>query len=220
MLLTCAVTTAAFLVWSSVARLRRLTALVTVALVLIAATGLALTAVQPRAAVEARVLVLLGAAGTLLVARAAQRRRLGDHDREPGYRQWTYRIGVGLALAAGCGCFPLAAWDAGDDGFVPSVHDLVPPPDGLAVRGGGDTECAPSRCAVSYRLVGGASEPADRVAGRMWEHLARRGWPPVEHGWSCRPVGWLLDTRQTCITISTDDGTARITLEGGRPYPR
>ncbi|WP_433288896.1 hypothetical protein [Micromonospora sp. CA-244673] len=222
MLFASVVALVAFFVWLTVARLRWLTGVVLVALTLVAAASVTLTGVQPRAAVEARLLLLVGVAVTLLVAVKAQRRRLGDRgDDDRAGRRWPYRIGVGLALFVALGCIPVAAWDFNDDGFVPSVQELGPLPGGLAVRGaGGDAECGTGRCAVSYPLVGRAGESADQVARRMWDHLVSEGWPGPDGGRSCRPAGWLLDTRETCVAISTDDGEARLTLEGGRRYPR
>ncbi|MEU1689181.1 hypothetical protein [Micromonospora sp. NPDC005707] len=222
MLFASVVALVAFLVWLTVARLGWLTGAVLVALTLVAAASVTLAAVQPRAAVEARLLLLVGVAVTLLVAVKAQRRRLGDRvDDDRAGRRWPYRIAVGLALFVALGCIPVAAWDFNDDGFVPSVQELGPLPGGLAVRGaGGDAECGTGRCAVSYPLVGRAGESADQVARRMWDHLVGEGWPAPDGGRSCRPAGWLLDTRETCVAISTDDGEARLTLEGGRPYPR
>ncbi|MGY0002298.1 hypothetical protein [Micromonospora sp. I033] len=217
MLFASVVILVAFLVWLTVARLRWFTGMVSVALILVAAASLTLTAVQPRAAVEARLLLFLGAAVTLLVAGEGQRRTLGDSG-DDHRRRWPYRVAAGLALVVALCCFPAAAWDVNDDGFVPSVRELGPLPGGLAVRGaGGDSECGTGRCAVSYRLAGRAGEPADQVARRVWDHLVSRGWPAPEGGRSCRPVGWLLDTRVTCVAISTADGAARLTLEGGRP---
>jgi hypothetical protein len=104
---------------------------------------------------------------------------------------------------------------------VPSVQELGPLPMGLAIRGeGGDAECGTGRCAVSYALVGRAGESADQVTRRMWDHLVSKGWPAPDGGRSCRPVGWLLDTRETCVAISTAEGVPRLTLEGGRLDPR
>ncbi|MGC3862441.1 hypothetical protein ACPSM1_19930 [Micromonospora chersina] len=222
MLVASVVTVVAFLAWLTVARMPWLTGAVLAALTLLAVLSLTLTAVQPRAAVEARLLLFLGVAATLLVAGEMQRRKLGDTgDDDRAGRRWPYRIAVGLALFVAVGCIPAAAWDFNDDGFVPSVQELGPLPGGLAARGaGGDSECGVGRCAVSYLLVGRPGEPADQVARRMWDHLASKGWPEPEGGHSCRPVGWLLDTRETCLSISTADGAARLVLEGGRPYPR
>ncbi|MCP3785453.1 hypothetical protein NLX85_19000 [Micromonospora sp. A3M-1-15] len=222
MLVASVVTMLALLAWLTVARLPWFTGVVLVALTLVAVASITLAAVVPRAAVEARLLLFLGVAVTLLVAGEMQRRKLADSgDDDRAGRRWPYRIAVGLSLFVALACIPAAAWDFNDDGFVPSVQDLGPLPDGLAIRGaGGDSECGTGRCAVSYALVGRPGESADRVARRMWGHLASRGWPAPDGGHSCRPAGWLLDTRETCVSISTADGAAGLTLEGGRPYPR
>lgn len=222
MLIASVVTMVAFLAWLTVARRPRFTGVVLVALTLVAVASITLAAVQPRAAVEARLLLFLGVAVTLLASGEMQRRKLGDTgDDDRARRRWPYRIAVGLALFVALACIPAAAWDFNDDGFVPSVQELGPLPGGLALRGaGGDSECGTGRCAVSYALVGGPGESAEEVARRMWGHLASRGWPQPDGGGSCRPAGWLLDTRETCVSISTADGAARLTLEGGRPYPR
>ncbi|MFG3301778.1 hypothetical protein [Micromonospora chersina] len=219
MLVASVVTVVAFLAWLTVARLPWCTGVVLVALILVAVASVTLAAVQPRAAVEARLLLFGGVAVTLLVAGEMQRRRLGDDDRTS--RRWPYRIAVGLALFVALACIPAAAWDFNDDGFVPSAQELGPLPGGLAIRGaGGDSECGSGRCAVSFALVGRPGESADQVARRMWGHLASIGWPAADGGRSCRPAGWLLDTRETCVEISTAEDGARLTLEGGRPYPR
>ncbi|SCL51213.1 hypothetical protein [Micromonospora chersina] len=222
MLVASVVTMLALLAWLTVARLPWFTGVVLVALTLVAVASVSLAAVVPRAAVEARLLLFLGVAVTLLAAGETQRRKLaasGDGDRAG--RRWPYRIAVGLALFVALACIPAAAWDFNDDGFVPSAGELGPLPGGLDLRGaGGDSECGTGRCAVSYALVGGPGESADEVARRMWGHLTSRGWPQPDGGRSCRPAGWLLDTRETCVEISTADGAARLTLEGGRPYPR
>ncbi|MGS2619823.1 hypothetical protein ACVCAH_35890 [Micromonospora sp. LZ34] len=219
MFLAALVTVLAFLVWLTVARLRWLSVVVLAVLALLAAATVTLAAVQPRAAVEARLLLFLGVAATLIVGRWVQRRRLGGGDRVRW--RWPYRIGVGLALVIACGCMPALAWDVNDDGFVPSVREVGPLPGGLAIRGtGSDPECGTGGCAASYRLVGQPGEPADQVARRFWDHLVGQGWPAPTGGRSCRPVGWLLDTRETCVVISTAEGVARLGLEGGRPYPR
>ncbi|WP_262285817.1 hypothetical protein [Micromonospora sp. MA102] len=222
MLVASVVVVVAFLAWLTVARLPRFTGVVFVALALVAVASLTLAAVQPRAAVEARLLLFVGVAVTLLVAGERQRRALGDTDDDGrAGRRWPYRIVVGLALFVAVACIPGAAWDFNDEGFVPSVQELGPLPDGLAVRSaGGDLECGTGRCAVAYPLVGRAGESADQVARRMWDHLVSVGWPAPDGGRSCRPAGWLLDTRETCVEISTAEGGARLTLEGGRPFPR
>ncbi|MFI7284644.1 hypothetical protein ACIBOV_30735 [Micromonospora chersina] len=221
MLVASVVTVVAFLVWLTVARLPWFTGVVLVALILVAVVSITLAAAQPRAAVEARLLLFLGVAVTLLVAGEMQRSRLADSGDDRAGQRWPYRIAVGLALFVALACIPAAAWDFNDDGFVPSARELGPLPGGLALRGaGGDAECGTGRCAVSYALVGRPDESAEEVARRMWGHLASRGWPEPESGNSCRPVGWLLDTRETCVEISAADGAARVTLEGGRPAPR
>jgi hypothetical protein len=222
MLFAALVTVVAFLVWLTVARLRWLTGVVLLALIMVAATSVILGAVQPRAAAEARLLLFLGGAITLLAARKVQGRRLRDRgDDHRATWRWPYRIAIGLALVVALGCLPAAAWDFNDEGFVPSVQELGPLPGGLAIRGtGADAECGTGRCAVSYSLVGQPIQPPDQVARRMWDHLAGRGWPPPAGGRSCRPAGWLLDTRETCLAIDTAEGIARLTLEGGRPFPR
>ncbi|MEU2170668.1 hypothetical protein ACH47V_31615 [Micromonospora chersina] len=222
MLVASIVAVVAFLAWLTVARLPWFTGVVLVALTLVAVASITLAAVQPRATVETRLLLFLGVAVTLLVAGEMQRRRLADSgDDDRAGQRWPYRIAVGLALFVALACIPAAAWDFNDDGFVPSARELGPLPGGLALRGaGGDAECGTGRCAVSYALLGRPGESAEEVARRMWSHLASRGWPQPDGGRSCRPVGWLLDTRETCVSISTTDGAARLTLEGGRPYPR
>ncbi|MER6590950.1 hypothetical protein ABT214_03615 [Micromonospora purpureochromogenes] len=219
MVLASIVAVVAFLAWLTVARLRWLTGVVLAALLLVALGIVALAAVQPRAALEARVLLVLGAAATLLAARVIQRRRLGaDENGGPRWR-WPYRIAVGLALVIACGGVPLGAKAVSEDGFVPSVRELGTLPEDLALRGDGPEECGQGGCAVRYRVAGRPGEPAEQVAGRMWKHLAGRGWPAGDGGRSCRPVGWLLDNRETCVWLSTPEGVARLTLSGGRPYP-
>ncbi|TYB39788.1 hypothetical protein FXF50_05305 [Micromonospora sp. AP08] len=222
MLVASVVTMLAFLAWLTVARLPWLTGVVLVALTLVAVASISLAAVVPRAAVEARLLLFLGVAVTLLVAGETQRRKLADSgDDDRAGRRWPYRMAVGLALFVALACIPAAAWDFNDDGFVPSARDLGPLPGGLAVRGAGDdSECGTGRCAVSYALVGQPGESAEQVTRRMWNHLVSNGWPEPDGGRSCRPAGWLLDTRETCVEISTAEDGARLTLEGGRPYPR
>ncbi|MET7808450.1 hypothetical protein [Micromonospora chersina] len=222
MLVASGVIVVAFLAWLTVARLPWLTGVVLVALALVAVASITLAAVQPRAAVEARLLLFLGVAVTLLVAGEMQRRRLADSgDDDRAGRRWPYRIAVGLALFIAVGCIPVGAWDFNDEGFVPSVQELGPLPAGLAVRSAdGYSECGTGRCAVAYPLVGRADESADEVARRMWDHLVSVGWPAPDGGRSCRPAGWLLDTRETCVEISTAEDGARLTLEGGRPFAR
>ncbi|MGV9804940.1 hypothetical protein [Micromonospora chersina] len=222
MLVASVVTVVAFLAWLTVARLPWFTGVVLVVLILVAVASITLAAVQPRATVEARLLLFLGVAVTLLVAGEMQRRRLADSgDDDRAGRRWPYRIAVGLALFVALACIPAAAWDFNDDGFVPSAEELGPLPGGIGLRGAGsDAECGTGRCAVSYTLVGGPGESAEEVARRLWGHLASKGWPQPDGGRSCRPAGWLLDTRETCVSISAADGAARLTLEGGRPYPR
>ncbi|GGR77651.1 hypothetical protein GCM10010169_22410 [Micromonospora fulviviridis] len=222
MLVASVVTMVAFLAWLTVARLPWFTGVVLVALTLVAVASITLAAVQPRAVVEARLLLFLGVAATLLVAGEMQRRRLGDTgDDDRAGRRWPYRIAVGLALFVALGCIPVAAWDFNDEGFVPAVQELGRLPDGLAVRSaGGYSECGTGRCAVAYPLVGRADESAEQVSRRMWKHLVSNGWPAPDAGRSCRPAGWLLDTRETCVEISTAEDGARLTLEGGRPFPR
>ncbi|HWJ08561.1 MAG TPA: hypothetical protein VNS46_04240, partial [Nocardioides sp.] len=78
MLVASVVTVVAFLAWLTVARMPWLTGAVLAALTLLAVLSLTLTAVQPRVAVEARLLLFLGVAATLLVAGEMQRRKLGD----------------------------------------------------------------------------------------------------------------------------------------------
>ncbi|MFG2169168.1 hypothetical protein [Micromonospora chersina] len=138
MLVASVVTVVAFLAWLTGARLPWFTGVVLVALALVAVASITLAAVQPRAAVEARLLLFLGVAVTLLVAGEMQRRKLADSgDDDRAGRRWPYRIAVGLGLFIAVGCIPVAAWDFNDEGFVPSVQELGPLPEGLAVRSAG-----------------------------------------------------------------------------------
>ncbi|MEU9828450.1 hypothetical protein [Micromonospora chersina] len=222
MLVASVVTMMAFLAWLTVARLPWFTGVVLVALTLVAVASITLAAVQPRAAVEARLLLFLGVAVTLLVAGEMQRRKLaGSGDDDRAGRRWPYRIAVGLALFVALACIPAASWNFNDDGFVPSAQELGPLPVGLALRSAGaGSECGTGRCAVSYALVGGPGESAEEVARRVWNDLTSVGWPAPDGARSCHPAGWLLDTRETCVEISTAEDGARLTLEGGRPFPR
>ncbi|MGK5445078.1 hypothetical protein ACSNN7_25070 [Micromonospora sp. URMC 105] len=216
MLLAVVVAVVAFLAWLTVARERRLSAVVLAVLLAVSVGTAALAAVQPRAAVESRVLLFLGVAATLLVARETQRRRYRD---ARAGRRWPYRIVVGLALVIAVGCVPGWALDRNEDGFVPSVRELGPLPADLTLRADGPGECGHGGCAAGYRVAGRPGEPAEQVARRMWEHLGGRGWPAANGGRSCRPVGWLLDRRETCVWISSPQGAVELILSGGRPYP-
>ncbi|MFR9778733.1 hypothetical protein ACL02O_22130 [Micromonospora sp. MS34] len=210
----------AYLAWLPVARARWLTSAVLVVLIVLAVGTVALAAWQPRAAVEAHVLLFLGTAVVLLVARSVQRRRLreGGEAEKPAAWPWPWRLAVGSALFIACCCLPAAAWDGNDDGYLPSVADLGPLPDDITVPdAAGDTECGFGGCAVGYRLVCRPGERSDEVVRRMWDHLTEQGWPPPENGRSCRPIGWLLDTRETCVLTGTSEGQAELTLTGGRP---
>ncbi|MEU5939520.1 hypothetical protein ABZ807_10045 [Micromonospora sp. NPDC047548] len=80
MLLASVAVAAAFLAWLTVARNRRLSAVVLAALLAVAVGTVALAAAQLRAAAEPCVLLFLGVVATLLVAREVQRRRLTHGD--------------------------------------------------------------------------------------------------------------------------------------------
>ncbi|SCL63963.1 hypothetical protein GA0070604_5099 [Micromonospora eburnea] len=221
MLFASVVTMVAFLVWLTVARLRWFTGVVLVVLTLVAAASLTLAAVQPRAAVEARLLLFLGVAVTLLVARVVQ--RAGSATAATTGRAGAGRTGSGSVWrwSSPSAASPQLHETSTTMGSYRRYRSWAGCRAGLPFGGtGSDSECGTGRCAVSYRLVGRPVEPADQVAQRMWDHLVGQGWPPPDGGRSCRPVGWLLDTRETCVAISAGKGVARLSLAGGRPYPR
>ncbi|MEV4627824.1 hypothetical protein AB0J90_16205 [Micromonospora sp. NPDC049523] len=206
------------LAWLLGARTRRVGWIVGLALVGWLATLILLVAVFPRAGAEAVLGSLLGAALIVAVGHAVEDRRVGGTTpvRGAGLRRFSMASAIGVTGV----CAPLVILGLNTDPFIPSADELLPVPAGLvaSVDRTDGTSCGSGVCDVSVSVRSGSGQPVGEVQRLVRDHLSARGWRLDDDGRSCRPAGWLLDRRTTCVDVRQNAALVRVTIEGHRAF--
>jgi hypothetical protein len=193
-----------WLLMSRVPRVRWSAALILAGLT---AVAVMLSSFLPRGGREILLSCLVLALATVILARSAERRRLGP-SRQTRVLASAYLL-AGWLFAVLC-CLALL-WRPGP--FFPSADTVLPLPDGLraTVNPVDDGDCGPGSCTRTITVTGRQGETGQDLYSEVSRHLRAGGW-----GGGCRPVGWLLDRTTECVEVSLTDGRATILLSGNR----
>lgn len=179
---------------------------------LVCAAAVDFRLVVPEARVTLLVILTFATAATVVAGSNIERRSTATCQAWGTVSRIVTCTYCGVIVAGACGVALLYGIN-GLPSSTPSLSEILPLPNGLAITENVDEQCGDGSASICTRQIDVSSTDGQSDGAMIHEldaRLVANGW---SSGVSCRTVGVLLDRSLECVSVEIDHGQVRVELD-------